>query len=680
MRRILSLPGLAAAAWASWLALLALLAGMLAALAGHPHFLPVTTLLALMVGAGLALIVAASWRIVRGPDRRRALAWLLIGAAPSWFLAGHFFYGLAIAETRRAPMTPALKLLMVMAESLMDLEARFRYPQRTHGEKVVMLSPPVPEAEARAQVAAMDRHVRALERRLGLPTKGTIHWARGPLLGQEAKAFLGLCMASQPGGAPTDAEGLSSLDRHEVAHCVATNHCDPWFDAPSVLTEGWAQANQGDDPVDQAARVREDIEQGSGLTLRQLVGPDWYDRHEWPAYQHGAPLVNLLLRQFGPEKFLELYTTCRRSTFEDDCRRILGLDLDGLDAAFRADLERIAAQHGPIARRRLERLRLDPGVDPVAWKAFVAEYSAAAERLLSPYHHVRMTSVWTRSGTDGRGHAQGGRFEVRLLRSGPFASLRHLNSGRERACLAHPQRSILARRDAPGHPWELEDDSKRTPEQWRRRALDRIDYEDIGHWAAVPLIGLAQSFSMLVRTEQFVIATFERFAEDGRPRVRVRIEDRSPPDWSPPWRAFTLVMAADDHYAALSARSEGLFQDHRGTHESRFTYDRHEGLPVLRSSLTEESAPGGARATLELKVIDLRFGPIPEEEFDPDRFLDGPQVIEDRPDPARPTILARLYWLPLPIGALGLVVGAALSLGMRRDRVPPPPCRQAIIL
>ncbi len=167
MRRILSLPGLAAAVWASSLGLLVLLAGMLIGLARHPHFLPVTAMLALVIVTGLALIIATTWRIARGPGRLRALAWRLIGAAPLWFLAGHFLYGLAIGGGRRFPMHPALKLMMPLAESVMDLEARFRYPQRTVGEKVVMISEPMPEDVARAQVAAMDRHIRALEARLG---------------------------------------------------------------------------------------------------------------------------------------------------------------------------------------------------------------------------------------------------------------------------------------------------------------------------------------------------------------------------------------------------------------------------------------------------------------------------------------------------------------------------------
>ena len=254
MRRILSLPGLAIAVWASCLAFLGLLGILLARFAWHPHFLPVTSVLVVVIVAGLALIGVGVWRIVRGPGRLEALSWLLLGSVPLWFLAGFFLYGLAVGNGRTIPLNLAVKLMGPVAESVMDLAARFRYPQRTVGKKVIMISAPLPADEARAQVAAMDRHVRALEARLGRATTGTIHWVRGPLLGIERHAILGLCLGSRPGEDPPNAGGLATVDRHEVAHCVLTSHCSPWFDPPAVLTEGWAEANQGDDPVEQAAR------------------------------------------------------------------------------------------------------------------------------------------------------------------------------------------------------------------------------------------------------------------------------------------------------------------------------------------------------------------------------------------------------------------------------------------
>ena len=118
-----------------------------------------------------------------------------------------------------------------------------------------------------------------------------------------------------------------------------------------------------------------------------------------------------------------------------------------------------------------------------------------------------------------------------------------------------------------------------------------------------------------------------------------------------------------------SERTEGVGPDST-TYQSSFTYDRHEGIPVLRSVQAAFDLPSGSRGTSELKVVERQFGPIPEEEFDPDRFLDGPQVKEAPPeaDVDEPSRLRRWYWLPLPIGALGLVAGAAISIGMRRGR------------
>ena len=56
-------------------------------------------------------------------------------------------------------------------------------------------------------------------------------------------------MYGEPAGERlADAEGLSAADRDEVAHCVLMSHCSARFQPPALLTEGWAQANQGDDP------------------------------------------------------------------------------------------------------------------------------------------------------------------------------------------------------------------------------------------------------------------------------------------------------------------------------------------------------------------------------------------------------------------------------------------------
>ena len=123
--------------------------------------------------------------------------------------------------------------------------------------------------------------------RLGRTTAWPIRWVRGPLFGLEGKAAFSVCMGSRPGEAEASADGLSTLDRHEVAHCVITSLNSPESDPPAVLVEGWAEANQGTDPTEQAFRVWDWRTRGDELTLRELTGSDWYWRHRGPGVHSG---------------------------------------------------------------------------------------------------------------------------------------------------------------------------------------------------------------------------------------------------------------------------------------------------------------------------------------------------------------------------------------------------------
>lgn len=53
------------------------------------------------------------------------------------------------------------------------------------------------------------------------------------------------------------------------------------------------------------------------------MSDQWYDRVLPPVYEQGGPLVDYILRTWGGERLFELYSTCRRETFAEDCRRIL---------------------------------------------------------------------------------------------------------------------------------------------------------------------------------------------------------------------------------------------------------------------------------------------------------------------------------------------------------------------
>ena len=388
--------------------------------------------------------------------------------------------------------------------------------------------------------------------------------------------------------------------------------------------------------------------------------------------------MNFLLDRFGPERFLALYTTCSPSTFESDCRRILGLDLDGLDAAFRADIERRRRQAGLIERRWLERLRLGPAVKADDWKAFLDEYFAAAERLLAPYRHSRLTAVWTRSDTDAGDQSHDDTNEVRVLRSGEFASLRRRSPGHELAFLAHPRRSIRADRDPPDRPWQAEDTSIRTPDQSRHRALRRIDEFDYAGRRSVALVALADDIADLARSVSFdhlVVTALERFTEAGRPRVRLRIENHSPADWRLDWRAMTYVLAADDLYAAQSERSEGVeARQHYVSIRASRTIDTRGSRAALHADCRQSRPRGAEDERAEGRRPPIR--PDPRGGVRPRPLPRRPAGDGDpspAPPPDDPCDARHWFWLPFPIGGLCLIGGAAISLGMRRDRVRPAP-------
>jgi len=666
---------LAVAVWVLWLGLFGLLAAMVLGRVGHPHFLPVTALLAALAGAWVLLAAGAVWRLIRGPGRAHALACLLLGTAPVLAFTGHALYGLRGGYGRSFDVNYPVILLIPLGESVMDLEARVRYPLRTPGEKVVMISGPLDAASARAQVAAMDRHVRALEARLGRTMPGRVHWVRGPLLGMERRALFALCLGSKPGEHSAVADGLAMLDRHEVAHCVIGLMGPTDRAPPALLLEGWAESNGGLGEAELEARAVDLRERGDSLSVRELTGPEWYGRHQWPVYCQGAPLVNLLLKTYGPDRFFKFYTTCRPATVADDCRRALGADLDRLDAEFQAALDRRVGPRGLLGSR-LAGLRTGLKVDPAAWLAFLDEYLPAASRLVAPYEHVRMTAEQTYVGTDDRGKPSRYLHRYVFKRTPPFASLAHSSGPGEKTSLliptqedvllATPARSFRAERQGPGRPWEVEIEARVQPDRAYRRTLHSIEEREPAHLSAASLLAVAQMIGSLVDTSTFEVTALERFVEDDRPQVRVRIEDLRKPLPSF-FRAFTAVLAVDDLFADRSAE----YEDREGMKgQTDYLYDRHDGVPVLRSSRARSARRDGQSTSNEFKVIERQFGPVPAAEFAADRLINGPTVLKASDPYADDAWQARLsngYWVPLAASAFCLL-GGTFAGGRLRSR------------
>ena len=397
--------------------------------------------------------------------------------------------------------------------------------------------------ERRAQVAAMDRHVDAMLARLDQPATWPIVWYRGSLLGLDRCAIYDMALGSEVGKSPPGADGLTETDRHEVAHCVISRNCTGRSDPPRVLMEGWAQANQGTPAEELTCRAWDDHEKGRSLTLRQMVAPDWYWYSGLAAYNQGAVLVNYLLRVYGPEAFLNLYTTCQQATFDADCRATLRIGLDELDAACWADTEQIVRRAGPPTRIWLKSLKLEPGVDPAAWDAFLADYFAAAKRLLAPYDHVRLTTVF-RAYSDGQGAHPWYEQRQELIRSGPLARVRLTDKRDDLAYLTGPDRSIEARRSlrSPNEPWTIREVPRSSLEQSYRRACN----------GGMVLLRYPQEPKLAGFSTDYEVVELKSATTDGHRLVTLRL--RASPEVEGRRDDCSFVFDADEMFVVLSER------------------------------------------------------------------------------------------------------------------------------
>src|SRR5262249_34923717 len=144
----------------------------------------------------------------------------------------------------------------------------------------------------------------------------------------------GIALGGEPGAHGCGPDGLTSLDRHEVAHWAINGLLSPYQQTPPpILIEGWAEAQSGYSPSElysHAARYRED---GFWVPLKELILPDHED-FGLRIYHQGGVLVDYLLARHGGPAFFALYNDCTALTFESDCRRHLNQDLEDLETAY----------------------------------------------------------------------------------------------------------------------------------------------------------------------------------------------------------------------------------------------------------------------------------------------------------------------------------------------------------
>lgn len=658
MRRFLEIHWLAAATWLAWGVLAGLLLAMVLLRWWHPHFLPVCLAVALLAACAGLLVLRGTVAIARGPRRWRKLGVVLIGLAPLWFATAHGMYGFKAGHSRQVRLDLLQKWLIPLGESLIDLESRFRYPQRTVGEKVVMISEPVDDAAE--QVATMDAHVRTLEKRLGREIQGQIHWFRGPLLGMRGRAIFGVCMGSRIGEANPDATGLDALDRHEVAHCVINQFCTIASEPPALFAEGWAEANMGHDELKTAYNCWQYRDQTGAYSLAELTGPEWVGRHEWPVYVQGAALVNYVLREYGAKRFLQLYTTGRRKHFDKDCRRILGIELAELDAAYWADVERQATEGKPYPHVRLESIPVAPEIDAEDWRRFLTEYFAAVPRLLSGYDSVRLDLELITTAAADRNEVRDSLVEMTLVRDGDcrFAYRKHVLG--ESATIASPTKSRSFHRSKPGELWKVEAPTDLSLERYYRRnrlVCDRfLELEEsMTPLAADRMLGLDPANTTVTR--------FERVEKNEMRLVHVGLRwgPRSPRERFALRQDAALTLNASEGFRLESFRYEAPAHISEGIQE----YDQINGAPVIRRRVTKLSDQKGARWTTELRTKSRQVERRSPEEFTPELLLDG--SFESTVPVAQalylpPPLIWDWYWVVALLGALSLALGCGILL------------------
>jgi len=638
----LSLGRITLVVWLAWLGGVALMWGMYRFRVMHPHFLPLTTLLAMQVIGGLAVFFGGLWGVFRGPQRANSLGWLLLGTAPLWLWGAHISYGMWVAHDRSVPSAPGpvVKLGAPGASALLDGLVRYRYPSRLEGRRVVMVYDQL--ADPTGDLAAMDRVVERMEELLGWRCKAKVHWIRGSVIGLGPNYNQGLAF----GAAPADRPGLTETDRHEVAHFVADDHCGPDSVPPGVLVEGWAET-QSDDPGYLAGRAWRWKRHGGVLTLRELISEDWYNSRETPVYVQGGVLVNFILREYGPKKLFELYTTCRPETFAEDCRRILGIGLEELDRRYWADVERQVAQMGELfGPNPFWYAKVGEGVDLAVWNAFLQQFRSGQEQLEAPFRQVQMEIESTSHVTSTDGTPPFSSERIIVAHDGNRHRWICESDGYAEVRVANPGGSFMLHRKSADSQWTQtnlrhSDDPKLTYSYCnmssREEAVRRPDTK----------------LARFVVCPNEIITAVEQFAQDGQNRIRISYQGSSLGPKGRYTKHGSIVFRPDAHCAVQSASSSTTLEDGKLAVERRLEVEygpTHGGVPVVRR-IQETETSDNSRAVLVTEIRRCDFAPTPEKEFTLGAF-----------DVAPPAARAWLDRIGVPWHAIVTWFGAAVSL------------------
>ncbi len=653
MTRILRLQWIVLSVWLAWLAMGALIPVTYFLHVLHPQgFLFVSFLVIQIIGsAAVAAVGAAQFARWRTP--LRTVAWILLGIAPLLFDITVLSFAFRVSEMRA--VEPRLlsvgRIASVAAAAMADVEARFRYQNRFAGRHVVMWCDRIDEA--RADVEAMDRHIDRMEAVLNRECTSKVHWIRGPLLDQEPCYFHGICIGSLPGAVLENGIELPREDLHEAAHFVIEHLCSSIPEPPSILVEGWAEAQSGHEPGAMAGLAWRRKQDHCAFSLEELVSPKWYSRSQLPVYEQGGPLVDFILRAYGGQRFFELYSTCRMETFADDCRRVLGVSLDELDQAYWDDIKRqVTSPDFKKGRDPLWTAKLDEGVDRAAWDEIVVQHAKSLERARDALRHSRFIVRSERVNQASAGTPEKDLEFVEFAGNGPSARLsvqwRPERDPGAIVVVAAPQMTFWLTKHENVDRWE----AARFWGAGNPRSDMALGIEWISRRADIAAkCYICRESGIQLAGRDWLVTGLQSLEIDGDKMWQIDFQVSRDWDGKSRPRDGWLVLAPKQNWAIKSfethySGAQGGARVFRGW----FEYDSaNDGIPVPREFFRESLDSSGQVVWERTSTItNLKFSSVPETEFAPQAFGLKPEQLTD---PTPPPCFMRV--------AAG---GAALSL------------------
>jgi hypothetical protein len=663
---------LAAGAWVAWGVTLGITAWLSLSGVLHANFLYMAVPLGIQLLCTIALVLGGIWRVIRGPRRLWAVEWVLVGMLPTLWMAAYVEFLYHFAGGRSHRRTLVINSSLAMTSLLAEPCVRICHPYRHEGERFVMWSnSPEPN---RPVMAAMDKHLGALEKALGERSQYKAYWVRGDVLGIGGRYGVGWVLGSseQSRGRDLPEDYLESVDRHEMAHFALDELMPPTNQIPMLLHEGWAQYCTGPRLSAEWRWCWSARRRGELRSLRELTSQAMYYDSELPMYHQGALLVDYLLRRFGHAKFVEFCRTCRESTFEEDLRRVFGMGLDELDRAYQEELTRYSS---PEQQFLMSLPRAD-GVDPRAWRRFVDDYLAGLKRLRGAFDRSSVVVAETHEAVDIHGKRSSSQRRQEYFTDGRRRAVRGADEppGRTGIEISTPDIELIAGREHPDAPWQT----------WRFNehpaAASEADAPTLSEVSRRPYLELVFAPLNWQRDEVGLrITSLGPSPTDAR-LVRVGYAGGMPEQDASQWIPGWWDVDPRHDYGLAESRLGNVDDDpEKPIFLSRYTveYQTIDGYAAPRRAVDEWHAAKGLplrRQTMEIE--SCRFGPPAAEVFKPGTYGTFAPAVSTPWQPREPFVPPRIgLWLAGGDTLLAIVIGSGLAIASfcRRRRTASSP-------